>query len=170
MVLLTVTDQKPDTEIRSLIAATVQSAEQEFAPLKFEGECVSNGIGLGVLRPRHVIANDFWQMTVTTSFANWINKTFGNNNYAVFTGVFNLTIDPATSEIWPSANGKDLPYMNIENLYAMRDQRGFFSKPYAVGPNNNITIQAIGRVAQTERLGLLGYVVGKRSYLITASP
>ncbi len=170
MALLNVTDQRPDGPIRELIAATAQAAEQEFAPLKFEGEYPSNGIGIGVLRPRHVIANDFWQMSVTTSFANWVNKTFGNNNYMINTGVFNLTLDPSTSEIWPSANGKDLPYVNVENMYGLRDQRGWFSKPYAVGPNNNITIQAIGRVAQTERLGLLGYVVAKRSYLITASP
>lgn len=170
MVLLTQTNQRPDAAITQAIGDTITASEQEFSPLKFEGEYPDNGIGIGVLRPRHVISQDFWQMTVTTSFANWINKTFGANNYVIVTGILNNTLDPQTSELFPSANGKDLPYMNIENLYSTPDQRGWFTKPFVVSPSNNLTIQAIGRLAQTERLGLLGYALGKRSYLITASP
>ncbi|MDO8623149.1 MAG: hypothetical protein Q7R52_02790 [archaeon] len=171
MALITETNERPDAAIREIIEATIVDAQNEFSPLRFEGEYPDNGVGISIIRPRHVFSDDKWQMTVTTSFANWVAKTFGANNYTIVTGLFNLTLDPQTTEIFPSANGKDLPYQNIENLYAVRDSaRGWFAKPYAVRPSNNLTIQAIGRVASTERLGLLGYVLGKRSFLITASP
>ena len=170
MTLLTQTNARPDQAISEAVQATIDSARQEFSPLQFEGEYPDNGVGIGVLRPRHLIAQDFWQMTVTTSFANWVNKTLGNNVFVIITGVMNNTLDPQTSELFPSANGKDLPYVNIENLYSDQESKGWFSKPFVISPNNNVTIQAIGRQAGTERLGLLGYALAKRSFLITASP
>ncbi len=171
MALITETNERPDLEISKIINVTINDALNEFSPLKFEGEYPQDGFGISIIRPRHVFSDDKWQATITTSFANWVNKTFGANNYTIVTGLFNLTLDPQTTEIFPTANGKDLPYQNIENLYAARDSaRGWFAKPFAVRPSNTLTIQAIARVASTERLGLLGYVVGKRSFLITASP
>lgn len=167
MAILTLTDERPDQRIASLIDATVRDAETNFAPLTFEGEYPQSGIGIQELRCRHLgIAQDFWQMSVTTSFADWVNKTLGTDNYVIVTGLFNLTIDPATTQLSPSANGKDLPIVDVEQLYALEVSRGWFPKPYAISPSNNITIQAVGRVSQTERLGSLGYTVGKRSYLI----
>ena len=170
MVLLTQTNQRPDAVISQAIGDAILSAEQEFSPLKFEGEYPDNGIGISVLRPRHVIAQDYWQMSVTTSFANWINKTLGTNVFLIVTGLMNNTLDPQVVELFPTANGKDLPYMNIENLYSVPESRGWLTKPFVISPNNNLTIQAIGRQAQTERLGLLGYSLARRSFLITASP
>ncbi|MDP2672035.1 MAG: hypothetical protein Q8O68_00810 [Candidatus Daviesbacteria bacterium] len=172
MALLNLTNERPDAQIADLLRATLTAARTEFAPLQYEGEYPQNGFGLAELRARHVgIATDFWQMTVTTAFANWINKTLGTDVFIVITGVFNLTVDPSTSELFPSANGKDLPYLNIEQMYADANQsKAWLTKPFGARPSNNLTIQAIGRFAQTERLGLLGYAVAKRSYLITASP
>ena len=171
MALLQLTDERPDEEIRQLVLATIADAEAEWAPLKYEGEYPENGIGITIMRPRHVgLATDKWQMTVTTAWADWINKTLGDNNYEIITGLFNLTIDPATTELYPSANGKDMPRFNIEQLYALDLARAWFTKPFAVKANNNLTIQAIGRVMQTERLGLMGYTLAKRSYLLTAAP
>lgn len=167
MALLRFTEERPDDEIQKTLQATIQSAREEFAPLAYEGEYPESGFGIQIIRPRHVgMASDKWQMTITTAYADWINKTLGTNNFLVVTGVFNLTIDPQTVEIFPSANGKDLPIIQIENLYALDEGRGWFSKPFAVRPSNNVTIQAIGKAAGTERLGLLGYCVGKRSFLI----
>lgn len=170
MVLLNITDDRPDGAIQQILDATIRAASEEFSPLKYEGEYPDSGFGIAELRPRAVIAADSWQFTVTTSFANWINKTLGTNVYLVPIGVFSMSLDPSTSEIFPTANGKDLPYLNIEQMYSFKDSRAFFTKGYAVSPNNNLTIQAIGRFAATERFGLVGYQVAKRSYLITASP
>lgn len=168
MALLQVTDERPDAEIDKLLRAVIASAAQEFSPLRYEGEYPDSGFGIQPIRPRHVgIDVRMWQMTVTTAYANWISTTLGTDNFVVPTGVFNLTVDPSTTELQATANGKDLPVMNIEALYANAQlASGWFTKPFAVRPSNAIRIQAVGRVAQTERLGLLGYNVAKRSYLI----
>lgn len=172
MSYLNVTEERPDQAIRELLSATIRAGEAEFSPLRFEGEYPTDGFGVSELRPRHVgIARAFWQMTVTTSFADWINDTEGTDAFRVVTGLLNMTLDPSTAEVFPSVNGKDLPRVNVEPIYADRQKAfAWFSKPYACRPSNNITIQAIGRVAQTERQGLLGYAVAKRSYLIAATP
>ncbi len=168
MALLQLTKQTPDEAITELLGQVVESARQEFAPLQFEGQYPDGGFGIQQLRPRHIgHAKAIWQYTVTTSFANWISKTLGVDNFVVPTGMFNLTADPSTVEIQPTANGKDFPVMNIENLYSNNALAlGWFTKPFAVRPSNLIKFQNIGRVAQTERLGLDGYTVAKRSFLI----
>ncbi|KKL68419.1 hypothetical protein LCGC14_2125180 [marine sediment metagenome] len=172
MPLLINTDVRPDNEIKQAMDEIIAYGMDTWKPLKFEGEYPTTGFGLSILRPRNVgIANDFWQMTVTTSFADWINDTGGDNEIRLVTGVFNLTIDPGTSELFPSANGLQMPYFNIEHLYATSDvARAWLTKPFAVKDNNNVTIQAVGRVAGTERLGLMGHIIGKRSLLIDATP
>lgn len=169
--ILKLTYDSADKEIQKALAAAISDATSEFSPLKYEGAYPRSGFGIGSLRPRMVgIANDFWQMSVTTSFADWINHTLGPDEYAIVTGVFNLTVDPSTSQLFPKANGQDMPIMQIEDMYAEDVTRGWFPEPFVVRPNNNITIQAVGRVAQTERLGLLGYTLARRSFLIDTTP
>lgn len=168
MSLLQLTQARPDEKIAELLSAVISSAAQEFSPLRYQGEYPDDGFGIQPLRPRHVgIDTANWQMTVTTSFANWINTTLGTDNFDVVTGVFNATVDPKTNELQPTSNGKDLPVINIESLYAnAQNALGWFSKPFATRPSNAIRMQAVGRVAGTERLGLDGFAVAKRSYLI----
>ena len=172
MALLHLTSERPDSEIAKSINATALAAEAQFTGLRFEGPYPESGIGIQDIRAKQVgLANNVWQMTITTSFADWVNKTLGTDNFLIVTGVFNLTVDPSTTEIFPKANGKDLPIVSLEQLYADTQRSGaWFQKPFSVRPSNNLTIQAVGRVAQTERLGLLGYCIGKRSYLIDATP
>ena len=81
-----------------------------------------------------------------------------------------MTLDPQTTEIFPSANGTDFPRINIEQLYALQDARAWFSKPFGVKCSGNLTIQAIAKTAGTERLGLMGYAIAKKAYLIAATP
>lgn len=171
MAMLKLTYDSADKEIQKALGATIADATKYFAPLQYQGAYPNTGFGVGSLRPRMVgIANDFWQMTVTTSFADWINHTLGDLEYVLVTGVFNLTVDPSTTQLFPKANGQDLPIMSIEDLYALDVSRGWFNEPFVIRPNNNITIQAVGRAAQTERLGLMGYTVAKRSFLIDTTP
>lgn len=171
MAFLLETDVRPDNEIRAAVDESINYARQQWAPLNFEGEYPMSGFGITILRPRHVgQPNDYWQYSVTTSFANWVTDTLSDNVVDVITGIFNLTPDPSTTEVFPSANGIDLPYFNMEHLYATNVQRAWFTKPWAVKNNNSVTIQTIGRVGQVERLGLMGFAIAKRSYLLTAAP
>src|SRR3972149_9320913 len=134
MALLQLTRETPDDQIRMLLQATISQATAEFSPLQFQGEYPESGFGITELRPKKLgLANNYWQMTVTTAFANWVNKTLGTDVFVLITGVFNNSPDPSTTEIFPSANGKDLPYVNIEQLYSTAlDAKGWFSKPFAI--------------------------------------
>lgn len=171
MALLRLLDEKPDEEIRQVLRQVIDDAKVEWSPLEYEGEYPIKGFGITEIRPRHVgLSTDYWQFTVTSSWSDWINKTLSDNNYIVVEGIFNLTPDPQTTEIFPSANGKDLPIINIEQLYTLDIARAWFGKPFAVKPNGNLTIQAIGRATNTEHLGLLGHTIAKVSYLINKTP
>lgn len=171
MAILVTSKDSADGPIQAALQATIQDAAKEFTPLQYEGAYPANGYGISELMPRHVgIVQEFWQMSVTTSYADWINKNLAKTVYVIATGVINLTPDPSTSQLSATANGNDLPIINIESLYATEYARGWFSAPFVTRPNNNITVQAIGRRAQTEQLGLLGYVVATKSYLIHRTP
>jgi hypothetical protein len=171
MALLSVLSARPDAAIQEVLNATIRAAEQEWS-LPFQGEYPTSGIGIAELRPRMVgISGDAWQSTAFgTSWADWINTTVSQNAYIVVTGLFNLTADPQVTEIWPKANGNDLPRVNIEQMYTFLEPKAFFPKPFAVKSSGNLSIQAIARVAATERLGLMGYAVAKRAYLIASTP
>lgn len=169
--LLRISDERPDNEIRQAVDVAVTEAASEFSPLKFEGEYPTSGFGISEIRPRHVgIAADYWQATITTSYADWINTTVSDNAYLVVTGIFNNTLQPQTSELSPSANGNDMPRVNIEQMYTFDMAKAWLPKPFVVKANGNITIQAIAKQGQTEQIGLLGYTIAKRSYLIAATP
>lgn len=170
MTLLNLTNERPDAKIQQIVNKTISTATKEWN-LPYEEEYPTSGIGISELRPRHVgIDTDYWQATITTSWADWINKTVSQNAYLVVTGIFNLTLDPMTSQIFPSANGTDLPRIDLEQMYALPEARAFFSKPFGVSCSGNLTIQAIARQAGTERLGLTGYAIAKKAYLIAATP
>ncbi len=171
MSILINTRDTADPEIQTALNEIIRQARTTFSPLAYDGAYPKGGFGVAELGPRHVgIANDFWQMTVTTSFANWINKNLGTDVFVLVTGIFNRAVDPATTAIQVTANGNQLPVTTIESLYATDQARGWFSEPFASRPSSNLTIAAIGKFAATEPLGLLGYVVAKRSYLINQSP
>ena len=150
---------------------TLKTKEEVKRLLKYEDNLPPPGFGVSEIRPRHVgIANDFWQATITAAYADWINTTISDNAYLVITGLFNNTVMPQTSELAPSANGNDLPRINIEQMYTFEEAKAWFPKPFVVKASGVLKIQAVAAQAQTERIGLMGYTVAKRSYLIAATP
>lgn len=185
MSLLRFSDERPDAAIKKAVAATIADAEANFAPLKFEGEYPTSGIGISELRPFHVenttsnipqTSNlNYWQTSVVgvSTWADWINVTLDKDLYVVITGIFDLESSPNVTEIAPSANGLDLPVVNIEQMFALDVARAWFEKPFVVKPDNNLTIQLYPKqgVAATtsERIGLMGYAIAKRAKLINRS-
>lgn len=171
MTLLLNTDEKPDAEIKKALAGVIADAAKEWSPLTYEGPYPVKGFGITELRPYIVgLSQVYWSASVTTAWADWISHTLGDSEYVVVTGIMNLTPDPATTGIQPKANGQDLPVIHVESMGAYAQGVGFFSKPFAVRANNKIVVQIVGRTAQTERLGLVGYEVAKRATLISQTP
>lgn len=181
MVLLRLTDVRPDAEIAKLLDSTVRDAEVEWKPLVYEGQYPTTGFGITELRPLHVVATRdatgfllfmssiSWGASITTAstYFEWINLTLTDQAYVMPTGVFNLESTPKVTEMKPSANGLDMPVVNLEQLYALDLARVWFEKPFAARPNNNFKNELVARTTGTERIGLLGYCIAKRSYLIT---
>lgn len=185
MSLLKLTNERPDANIAKAVQATIADAESNWSPLKFEGEYPVNGIGISELRPFHVentttnlpqYSNlNCWQTSaiVSSVWGDWINLTTDKAEYLVITGIFDLEGTPVACEIAPSANGIDLPVVNIEQMFGLEEAVVYFSKPFVVKPENNLTIQLYGTVGGgnhlSEKIGLMGYCIGKRSRLIDKS-
>lgn len=176
MALLRLTDVRPDAEIEKLLKSTIADAEEEWAPLKYEGQYPVSGFGITELRPfifkngstDNIPSSEYWAASVAASLTwqTWFDLTLTDMAYVMPTGVFNSEVSPMVTEIRPSANGQDLPTLNIEQMYVLDLTRAWFEKPYAARPSNNVKMNLVGRNAAVERIGLMGYLLAKRSYLI----
>lgn len=174
--LLKTTDKKPDGEIINAIDGVIESAKVEWAPAEFEGEYPETGFGIAELRVKHVpsYGNAYWGsshywsecITASNTFEEWINGTMTDMAYVIIEGVFNRESSPKVYEIAPTANGKDLPTVNIEQMYTLDVARVWFEKPFATSPNNSLKVQNKADDTGTERIGLLGHCIAKRGYLI----
>lgn len=179
MSLLRMTNVRPDAEIDKLLKSTVDDAETEWRPLKYEGQYPTTGFGISELRPLvlkggttdNIISSISWGASLAAGAAStyftWFDLTLTDQAYVMITGVFDLESPPEVTEIGPSANGLDLPTVNIEQMHALDVSRAWFEKPFAARPNNNLKTQVVARVGiGTERIGYIGYLMAKRSYLI----
>lgn len=106
-------------------------------------------------------------MSTANTFANWISTAIDKDAYVIATGIMNLTVDPHIVELQPTLNGNALPVIHVESMYAFEEPLAYFRKPFAVKSGATMKIEYTGTVAQTELLGLLGFTVAKKSFLIT---
>ena len=178
--LLKVTDKRPDAEIDKLVDAVIADASATWAPEKFDGEYPKTGFGVGVLRPKDVQVEDttaeagavgsvYWGASITaaSTWQDWFNITTSEDTYLIITGVMVLDATPNVTAIRPHVDGEDFPVIDIEQIYAWDEAKGWFSKPFAVKPSKTFKMRVIGKNAGIANIGLLGYKVAKRGYLIT---
>lgn len=179
MWLLQTVEKKPDAQINDAIDAVSKNAKDKWG-LDYEGEYPKEGIGISTLRPYHVenttthLPNNelnVWRIDITTAqtWQDWINTTLDVNLYVIVAGLYNNTPSPSLTELTFKANGTDLPVENIEQMYAFENCQAYFSKPFSVSPENNLTARIYGNTAQTEELGMLGYAIAKRNLLIESN-
>ena len=176
MKLLRILKESPDEVIDETIQATIDDAKEEFHPMDFEGEYPTTGFGISTLRPFHVgdpnASNyNWWDIAIASAntWQDWMNTTTDEKAYIVIAGVFNTTASPSVTELKFHANGQELPVQNLEVIYTYEEPLGWFSSPFVIRPEGNITGRIYGKTAQTENLGLLGFCVAKRAYLILES-
>lgn len=96
----------------------------------------------------------------------WISCDVDERSYLVITGIFNNTANPGIAEMKIECNGQDLPIMNIEQMYGLDVARVWFEKPFIIKPYGHLKIEVYGRLEGTEYIGLMGYCIAKRAYLI----
>ncbi len=178
--LLKVTDKRPDAEIDKLVDAVIADAKSAWAPETFDGEYPKTGFGIGILRPKDVqvskgaaqagaVGSIYWGASITaaSTWQDWFNITTSTDCYIIVTGIQCLDATPNVTAIRPYIDGEDMPVIHIEQIYAWDEAKGWFSKPFAVKPGKSFKMRVVAKNAGIASIGLLGYVVAKRGYLIT---
>lgn len=186
MDLIRLTNKRPDHAITEAVQTAIGLATSEWAPLVFEGEFPKTGFGIGKLRARDIaVTNQQAGLNGTgvyssimfaatfaaaSTWAEWLNINIDDRLYVVVTGLQALDPNPAITAMRFRAGGEDLPVLPIEELYTYDMARAYLSKPFIIQPGNNMTCNIVGTRARAgvdyERLGLLGFAIAKRAYLI----
>ena len=175
MVLLRLTDVRPDSEIKKAIDAVVADAEDRWEPAKFEGWYPLTGFGIEELAPFHLNAggagwgsSDFWAASIAASntWQDWWNITMTDMAYVIDCGLFNREATPKLTHVRPNPGGEDFPAKNIEQMYTLDVARVFYEKPYSVSPNSPYVYRIKGDNTGVERVGLIGYAIARRAFLI----
>jgi hypothetical protein len=174
-----------DSEINAAIQDVINTASQEWSPIQFEGEYPKTGFGITVLRQKDLAVTNqaaaaiqssvstsiaWGPLSVTTASAweEWINLNIDNRIYVVITGVWYADANFNVKAIRFKANGEDCPVMDIEEMQTYDIPFMWLEKPIAVKPGNNVTVRyaALAVAAAPVNIGLLGYTLAKRAYLI----
>lgn len=186
--LMRLSDQRPDRAIDAAIKATIAEAMALFAPAKFEGPWTKGGLGIVNLRARDIAQTNqstglqggvagsaimaVTAVTVST-WTNWLNLQTDDRAFQIITGVFNRSATPHITHIQPFVNGQDQSIISIEEMYTWDMQRAWFIKPYIITPGNLHKVQVLTDTTiagvPAERIGLMGYTLGRRTYLIAQS-
>lgn len=162
----------PDAEIAGGISELVEEAKKTWG-LEYEGEIpLKGGIAITTIRPHdvgHPATYDYWEIAITTAntWQNWINTPIDKDAFVLCCGVFNNTVaNPATNEIDITSNGITLPVINVDHMYSYQEPKMYFSKPVGTRSSAYLKIRCVARTAQNERLGLIGYTIAKKSFVI----
>lgn len=183
--LTRLSDKRPDQAIASKVQTAIALAADLFKPERFEGVWSKGGLAITTLGPKHVAATNqasslqggvagsvAWGITAVTAstWTNWISLNVDDRAFQVVTGIFNKSPNPNITRIQPALNGQDMPIIDIEEMYTLEEPKAYFTEPYIVSPSNKHQIQVLSPVTlagvPSEQIGLMGYVIGKRAYLI----
>ena len=183
--LTRLTQDFSDQNINQLVQAVIAQAAQDFQPLQFQGEFPLDGFGIAVLRAKDVsITNQVTglQSIATSSIVwgaqsiasasvwqDWLNIALDNRLYITVSGFFYPENAPIIEVLRPRANGIDLPAIGIEELQTYDVSFAFFERPFGVRAAQNFTMRVVASAAKSavEHIGLLGYTVAKKAYLIS---
>lgn len=107
-------------------------------------------------------------MTAASTWETWINLQIDNRIYTVITGLFYIENAINITAVQFQANGEVLPVIDIEELQAYQVSNVWLEKPIIIKPGNNFQAFYVAKNTKTaaENLGLMGYTIAKRAYLI----
>lgn len=187
--IMRLSDKRPDAAIEAAIRTAIADAQLgAFKGLQFEDYQPRTGFGISGLRARDIAQTNqatglqggvagsaaFGVTAVTVStWTDWINLSIDDRSYHIVVGVLNRTSTPHITHIRPRVNGEDLPIINLEWMYTWDMVQAFLAQPYIVRPGNNHTMRVFTDATiagvPAERIGLIGYTLAKRTYLIGES-
>ena len=171
-------DIKGDAIVASAIQQAVADAEQLWKPEIFDGVFPIKGFGIRRLVPRDICSNSgsiygpsnstwVWSCTTASTWETWVSSgILSDSCYIVITGIFNYDAAPDVDVIKITADGVEYPLIDLQELYGWDIAVAYFSHPIIVRPEKKIHITAKAQTAGQKKIGLIGYTIAKRSYLI----
>ena len=171
-------DVRADAAIASAVQQAVTDAESLWAPEKFDGVFPVKGFGIKRLQPRDMVSNSgsivgpsnsTWVFSAQTAstWVTWISAgVLSDSCYAIITGFFCYDTSPDVDALKIIADGIEYATYDIQEAWGWDVATAYFSHPVVVRPEKTITIKAKAQTTGQKKLGLLGYVLAKRSYLI----
>jgi len=186
--LTRISHKSPDALIQESVSRTIQAAMQKFDEKLFEGPWTTGGLGIVSINPRNIAATNqatglqggvagsgAWGVTAVTAstWTQWINLSIDDRIFLVVTGIMTRSPAPNITAIKPYANGQDLPQVSIEEMYTFEESKAYFTEPIIISPGNIFRIDVLSPVTlagiPSEQIGLMGYTIGKRAYLINTA-
>lgn len=168
--------ESPVGNINAALQKVIADAKKEWSNLDYGEEWATNGYGITSIRPKHVQcggaawgSSNFWAscFAASVTWEAWINITQTDAAFEIVTGWFDLEVSPKVAEIYFSAAGKELPSINIEDVFSFDGDTGFwFRKPLAIYPNKPWAFYRKGINTGIEREGLKGFTVATQAFLI----
>lgn len=171
-------DIKGDAIVAQAVQTAILDAEALWQPEKFDGVFPVKGFGIKRLQPRDMVAasgsivgpsNSTWTYSANTAstWQTWISAgTISQMAYVVITGIYNYDTNHSLEAIKFTADGVEYPVNNIEEMFGWYIGSVHFSHPIVVRPEKSVTISVRTRNTGQHDIGLLGYTIAKRSYLI----
>lgn len=171
-------DIRAEAAISTAVQQAIADAESLWSPEKFDGVFPTKGFGIKRLQPRDIISNSgsivgpsnsTWVLSVATASAwnQWISAgVLSDSCYVVITGFFCYDANMNVEALKITADGIEYATYDIQEFYGWDVATAYFSHPVVVRPEKTITIQARARTVAQSNIGLIGYTLAKRSYLI----
>jgi len=179
-------DASDNANIQQAVQTAIADAESLWAPETFDGVFPTKGFGIKRLQPADIgkltsywplsymsgattQASFTWLLSIATGGA-WTcvinNAILSDSAYVILTGFFNYDQNPDVEAIQVTADGIVYPVIDIQEMYGWDFATAYFSHPIIVRPEKMITLAIKARTPGYKNFGLLGFVIGKRSYLI----
>lgn len=175
----------PDAAVAQAVQKAIADGVKTWQ-IPFQNEYPDTGFGIVPLTAKAVAATNqasglqgagvagsgAWGVTAVTvsTWTDWVNLTIDDRTYHVVGGIFNRTSAPHIVRIRPKANGQDLPALDIEQVYTWEETQAYLEQPYIVRPGANHTMRVFTDATiagvPAEKIGLLGYLLAKKAYLI----
>jgi len=171
-------DARADAVVSNAVATAIADAERLWAPEKFDGVFPVKGFGIRKLSAIELGGKSgtslvgpysymfMWSVATASAWETYINETLSDACYIVITGVYNYDATPDVECIKIIADGIEYPVTYLNEMYGWDVAVAYFSHPIIVRPEKVIRIKGKARTAGQKHLGLIGYTIAKRSYLI----
>lgn len=180
-VLYKSTDPRADIIVANAVAGAITDAQRLWTPELFDGVFPVKGFGIKRLEKfdpckgeqgTYTPFSNIWYISIGTAntWESCIDATLSDSCYVIITGIFNYDATPDVEALKIVADGVEYPTINIVEMYGWDVATAYFSHPIIIRPEKKLKILVIAETAGRKRFGFIGYVVGKRSYIIGTIP